>query len=748
MEYFFRRKKHLTIKGCPGICKNLPELEELKDDVIVVDDLQWVTDEESREYIMRLCTQGGRQLVLIGRGPLPGWLLPIDLERNILRCQEQDLLFGKKEIQALFTQSGIDLSWEDTEEIQKLSLGHPVVLTLFLHHMEGGEKLDETLKEAVRLEIYTYTETAFWEKCDAQVQEVLLAVCGYPLFTTRLAEVLTMKKNITQILEAARISGNFLIKHEKDTWEIRPFVRNFLQWKQSFCYSQEDYQENYRAAAHYYEQQDEIEKTLEYYEKAGDVHRVSLMLKENAKRHPGTAHLFEIRRFYLSLPAEELENSPVLMSGMSMLYSMMLQPEESEKWYRKLENYSKEKYLSKQEKKEAKARLTYLDIALPHRGIHGIIDILKKATVMIQNKEIQMPEFAVTGNMPSLMNGGLDFSEWSRIDKQLAVIMKKPIEIVLGDYGKGLVNIALAESGMEKGTMSDYEVQTRLNVGSMMADAGGKIEVSFAAAGALIKQHLFRGQPAVAKSTLASVRKKAENEGAVQLFLNMDAMEVWISLLLGEPAKAEAYLKSAPDEKQAFYILDRYRYMQKVRCLLALSRYEEAAGLIERLNLYFTEYERHYFWIENRLLKSILLYRTGSGDWETPLEEALEKAEHYHFIKIVAQEGAAIKPILMEWENRNGRISPEFLEEVREETARMEHFYPDYLKTDGVEMKLLTKREKEILALMCMGAQTEEICVKCGITYNSLKFHSRNIYKKLGVKNRQEAERKAAILNM
>lgn len=72
VEYFFRRKKHLTIKGCPGICKNLPELEELKDDVIVVDDLQWVTDEESREYIMRLCTQGGQTACVNRQRPSAG----------------------------------------------------------------------------------------------------------------------------------------------------------------------------------------------------------------------------------------------------------------------------------------------------------------------------------------------------------------------------------------------------------------------------------------------------------------------------------------------------------------------------------------------------------------------------------------------------------------------------------------------------------------------------------------------------
>ena len=200
--------------------------------------------------------------------------------------------------------------------------------------------------------------------------------------------------------------------------------------------------------------------------------------------------------------------------------------------------------------------------------------------------------------------------------------------------------------------------------------------MNFAASGVLVKYHLFRGQLGVAKSTLASIRRKAENEGAVQLFQNMDALAVWLSLLQGDQEAAEKYLLTAPDEKEAFCTLDRYRYMQKIRCLLALARYEEAAGLIERMNLYFTEYERHYHWMENQLLKAVLLYRTGSRLWKEAFEGALKKAEYFHFTRVVAQEGGAVLPLLELWEKQraadtgdgkdSGTISPDFLREVKE----------------------------------------------------------------------------------
>ena len=136
----------------------------------------------------------------------------------------------------------------------------------------------------------------------------------------------------------------------------------------------------------------------------------------------------------------------------------------------------------------------------------------------------------------------------------------------------------------------------------------------------------------------------------------------------------------------------------------------------------------------------------------------MKKAEYFHFTRVVAQEGGAVLPLLELWEKQraadtgdgkdSGTISPDFLREVKEETARMAHFYPDYLKTELVRTEIFTEKELGVLKLLCQGISTKEICERCGITYNSLKFHKKNIYKKLGVKNRQDAERKASLLEL
>jgi two-component system nitrate/nitrite response regulator NarP len=51
----------------------------------------------------------------------------------------------------------------------------------------------------------------------------------------------------------------------------------------------------------------------------------------------------------------------------------------------------------------------------------------------------------------------------------------------------------------------------------------------------------------------------------------------------------------------------------------------------------------------------------------------------------------------------------------------------------------LTHREMEVLAAAATGQTTKEIATAQGVTSNTVKFHLRNVYEKLGVSNRSQA---------
>ena len=109
-------------------------------------------------------------------------------------------------------------------------------------------------------------------------------------------------------------------------------------------------------------------------------------------------------------------------------------------------------------------------------------------------------------------------------------------------------------------------------------------------------------------------------------------------------------------------------------------------------------------------------------------------------------EGAAVLPLLTHL--KQNQVSKKFLKEITDEVKKMALYYPDYLNYVSKPDIYFTDRETQVLGLLCQGLSMQEICKECGISYDGLKKHNRNIYQKLGAKNRTEAERKAMQLGI
>ena len=86
---------------------------------------------------------------------------------------------------------------------------------------------------------------------------------------------------------------------------------------------------------------------------------------------------------------------------------------------------------------QARGRLAWLDISLPQRGAEGLTTIIPAVFRLLTNKEVTLPAFSITSVLPSLMNGGKDFSAWSKKDDLLYKTLRLPVETVLGRDGVG-----------------------------------------------------------------------------------------------------------------------------------------------------------------------------------------------------------------------------------------------------------------------------------------------------------------------
>ena len=705
--------------------------------VVVADDLHLLKNAEGRKAVLSLAGRQDIWLILICRSPIPAWLMPLYIKGGFLVITEDDLRLGEKEISAYMDSQGLTATEEEVVFVAVRSQGNAYTVRhtalKMLEGMRPGPEMAEEIVEAFA----AYLESHVMVQWDSDLLEFLVQVSVIDEFTLPLAEMVTGNRHALELLERAAETGNFL-SCKDGTYRLRPELIRALRRRAAKEYSPQERADHAYNAGLYYEMQGQIVPALAMFEQCGKKERIRELLIRNARLNPGNGHYFELRRYYLQMEERELEESPVLMAGMSMLYSLMMQEKESEYWYRKLEKFAST--AKGGQKREAVSRLAYLDIALPHRGSADMIDIMKRMPALIFDRGMSLPEFSVTSNYPSTMNGGKDFCHWSREDRKLAATIGKLVERVLGRYGKGLVKAALGESFYEKGEDA-YEVLTLLARAKMEAEGGGMIEIAFAAVGLQVRLDTLQGEIQTAAEVLASFEKGVRGKGAVQLLPNIGALRCRLALYQGDKEAVSAWMAQAPDEDREFCVMERYRYLTKVRCYLSIGEYLKAQALLEKLRYYTEKCRRTYVRMEVCLLSAIAKYRTG-GAWKEEFLSALKEACGYRFIRLISEEGAAVQELFV----AAGKSflekeipDKEWLSRLMGETGKVAVRYPVYLKGQLAKAPDFCEAALSVLRLQAEGKSVGKIAQELSMKEATVKYHAKENYRKLGVSGKADA---------
>lgn len=707
---------------------------DLKYQTIVIDDLNHITTPTDKNIyekkIEKLLARDDIWLVLISRAPVPNWLISLYIQHLFVLIPEKDLYFTEQEQSLFLDQWGITLTQEEEKKVLDTLGGIPIALRIFC--LRGGD-LEQTIKD-----LCAYVENRVYGQWEMELQEFVMETSIVEKFDKELAVMITGRDNVHELLSRVEELGNFFVLAGKNgIWKYIPQLRWTMQQRIQKKYSQEKIHNLYYNAGLYYEIHGKTPDALAMYDKIKDAESISRVLVGNARKNPANGHYYELRDYYFALPEEKVMKVPVLMAGMSMLQSMLMNKTESERWYGLLESYAGNNTGSAA--REAKNQLLYLDIALPHRGILRLTDILKKAGTLLKQRKAILPELSVTSNLPSMMNGGKDFCEWSKKDTELASGIGKIVEFVLGKHGKGLVSLALAESFLEKGENS-YEVMRLAERGKMSTESGGSVEQSFVAIGILSWLAILSGNGDYALEVLSNFRKQAVLK-APNLLNNLEAFFCRIYLYQNKGDNVAEWLENAPEELSGFDTMERFRYLTKVRVYLMSGKYNQACSLLEQILYYAENMDRTYIRIEAQLLLSIGLYHMHDNRWVEMMQKSISQAEEYHFVRILTREGPAIRKLIKKekfvWKD------DKFRQQVMSECNQMAEFYPRYLDPGSMGTMVLPENALKILRLQAEGMSTRVIAEKLGLKEANVKYHCGETYRKLGVKSRTAAVNEA-----
>lgn len=734
-----RRYTYLSCEELPWEDGALPLAEPGRQNhrVVVIDDLHRLKSEELRREIITLEEREDIWLILISRSPLPAWLMPQHIKNVFVVISEKDLRMGRDEIAAYLEARGITYTEEDMRLLEVTAEGNAYVLHHVALRMKEGLSPGPELYAEIWDAFAAYLENVVLVRWDSDLLEFLMQVSVVDEFTLELAEMISGNLHVTALLEQAAEAGNFLTQ-EDGVYRLRPVLIQALRNRALKFYGRERVKDFKYNAALYYEMHDEVVPALKLFEECGKTERIKNLLIRNARKNPGSGHYYELRRYYFNLDEQEIADSPVLMAGMSMLCSMLMDGEKSEYWYEKLKAYAAN--AKGGIRREAQSRLCYLDIALPHRGSRDVLAVMKNIPALLFDKGNQLPEFSVTSNIPSTMNGGKDFCHWSPDDTLLAKTVGPLVERVLGRYGKGMVKAALGESLYEKGE-DNYKVMTLLTRAQMETEQGGTMEIAFAAVGIRIRLALFQGDIQAARELLASFEQATREKRAFQLLPNIQALRCRLALYEGNMDAMERWMKTAPDEDIEFCSLERYRYLTKVRCYLAGGEYTKAQALLEKVRFYAEQTDRPYIRMETGLLSSITKERVG-GPWQEELAAVLQEAESYRFLRLISEEGAAIWPLLQREKKalmEAGALDKDWLRRVLDEAEEMSRRYPLYLKKRAAAAADFSGTALTILRLQADGLSLNQIAKKLDMKPFSVSYHIQENYRKLNVSRKADA---------
>ena len=715
-------------------------------DILLIDDLQLLQEERDLQTLCELIRTGAeRRFVLLSRGAPPGSLMAFQYAGLMTVLEAEDLLFDQNDIRVLLQNCGITTTDNELAAIRQESIGYPLGVNIIARYMSGGRPFSKEIVAKGYREVFSYFEAAVYRRFDLPMRRFLLELAPFEQFDLEMARMVSGDPHAGDLLDWLLHNTTMLRCEDLHTFSFWPQFRAFLLWQMGREYTDEKRKAIFGRGGLYYELKEDYAHALACYTKGGDHSKVSDLLVRNAELHPGMGHYSEMENYYRSLPESEIAASPSLMQGMSMLCALAMDYEGSERWYRELREFWKRCEKQDAAGKQARGRLAWLDISLPQRGVDGLAATIPAVFTLLTNKELTLPSFSVTSALPSLMNGGKDFSEWSKKDDLLYKTMRIPVEAILGRDGVGLADCAIAESRFEKGENISGRMLSLIPKVNEIRQRGTP-DMEFAVGGLLARSQLASGQSEDARHTMVSLRAQFAERGLTRFLPNMDAMLCRMDLLNGELDSADAwYHEKAPRDPMHINVMKRYQYLTQAMVELADGRPDAARLTLAPLEAYVKNCARYIDSVHLHVLTAIALYRQKDDAWRGRLTQALETAAAYRFIRTISVYGTAVLPLLEELERvGSAKWHKQLMSEVRTQAA----YYPNFLQPRLALSDTLTPMELQILHLVCADKSNAEIAEIMNIKLSTVKTHVSHILTKLDVKRRSEAKTAARKLRL
>jgi LuxR family maltose regulon positive regulatory protein len=268
--------------------------------------------------------------------------------------------------------------------------------------------------------------------------------------------------------------------------------------------------------------------------------------------------------------------------------------------------------------------------------------------------------------------------------------------------------------------------------------------------------YLFMNQRDKCDETLTNVKKYITASSCQYLLKNLSAFETSIALLDGNKNVAKKWLENYyinDDSFTQFYKL--YRNFITVRAYIVLSQTDKAYSALSKLKALSASYDRPVDEAEAEVLLSVTDWISGNKkEARIRLLEVLSAMQPFGFIRVIANEGKAVLPILsavikkMEKDSGTSEELLQFTMDVYFTACEQSKKFKGLTHNAEPMAVKLSPKQKMVLELLAQGRKNAEIIKITGLSLNTVRTHTRVIYQKLEVNNATDAVVKARQLGI
>ncbi|WP_343209880.1 LuxR C-terminal-related transcriptional regulator [Anaerolentibacter hominis] len=719
--------------------------------VIVLDDFHLIKSGEiikSLPLVLRRLPRAFTVFVL-SRGEVPDEFRPLlkDEKKDVIR--REDLRFTESEIRQYLNIRGHFLTPDEIKFAYMATDGWAIgVNAIAMSGQIGGRG---------EYDFADFFEDLTWNTWDDERRDFCIRTSIVDEFDTELGSALSGREDAPELMEALSRSNSFLSRLHGDTYRYHHLFQEFLQ-KQMHGWAVDGVM-LYKTAAQYYKDHGDYSHALRYWLMSGDYKGTDNFLflflfrghKNGVADYADFLHSF----FMESLPERAAREAPVLHVLYAWYYYLTSHFEEYAKHMdaiiRNLPRIAK----AGNEFVEFAMLAFHVDYRKPLKTQVTLFKMFGKVLKFYTPSGLATNIASFTHNLPYMHRSNRDYSEIA-LNPGILDKIDNTFAPLLGPEWKYLRPGILVSFTYERNQLEDALEQNTavLRLIGPENKPDGRICV-------MILQHSILWQ--LGRFQEAGKVMDDLNEfvdASAQYFLpNLTAYRTKLRLFRGDRAAAAAWMDQYyVTETDHIEFFRSFQHFTTARAYAALGKTEKALHYLLLLREFGKNLNRPLDRCEaGVVLASLYWTMNQKKEAEAELEAALEILQPYGFIRVVADEGETVVPILKRILSRvsekdyAGPLTRSYINEVMLAAHRFGKDHAGYMagviKRKDKPLKL-SKQQAYMLTLLSQGYKNADISEITGLSIPTIKSHTAIAYKKLGVNNAMDAVLKARELGV